>query len=95
MAGPTAQFISEDEKVKGTGVGKGNWRQAAKITPRELEVVRLVCQGFGNSRIAHMLGIHESTVKIHIRNAARSYGARNRAHLAVMVSAEHGAESAA
>lgn len=36
------------------------------ITPRELDVARLVNQGFSNREIAHRLGITEVTVKSHV-----------------------------
>ena len=36
------------------------------LTPRELEIVRLVARGFGNKRIADTLSISEGTVKIHL-----------------------------
>ena len=38
------------------------------ITPRELEIARMVCQGFGNEQIAESLNITHGTVKTHIRN---------------------------
>jgi DNA-binding NarL/FixJ family response regulator len=38
------------------------------LTPRELEMVRLVAQGFRNKPIAEALSISEGTVKIHMHN---------------------------
>ena len=41
---------------------------AAKLTDRELQVLRLVAQGLNNKDIADKLFISENTVKNHIRN---------------------------
>ncbi len=37
-----------------------------ELTPRELEVLRLLAQGAANKAIAHALGISEHTVKFHV-----------------------------
>lgn len=36
------------------------------LTPRELEVLRLLAEGTGNKEIAYRLGISEHTVKFHV-----------------------------
>ena len=41
---------------------------ASLLTPRELEVVRLVVQGLRNKEIAKRLLVSEGTVKIHLHN---------------------------
>ncbi len=44
-------------------------REAAKVlTPRELEIVRMIAQGLRNKVIAERLSISEGTVKIHLHN---------------------------
>ncbi len=44
-------------------------RQAADLlTPRELEIVRMVMRGLRNKEIARELGIAEGTAKIHLHN---------------------------
>jgi two-component system, NarL family, nitrate/nitrite response regulator NarL len=44
-------------------------REAAKIlTPREIEIVRMITQGLRNRAIAERLSISEGTVKIHLHN---------------------------
>ena len=55
------------------------------LTPRELEVAKLLTKGLGNKHIAHALGISETTVKVHIYHGAKKAGARNRTQLAVLV----------
>jgi len=41
------------------------------ITPRELQVARLVCQGFENKKIARALKMKHGTVKTHLRSIYR------------------------
>ncbi|GAA1492950.1 LuxR C-terminal-related transcriptional regulator [Curtobacterium herbarum] len=52
------------------------------LTPRELDVLRLVATGVGNREIADGLGITVNTVKYHVANLLRKHGARTRAELA-------------
>lgn len=41
---------------------------ARPLTPRELEIVRMVAKGLRNKEIARALAINEGTVKIHLHN---------------------------
>lgn len=59
------------------------------LTPRELEVLRLVARGLPNKAIAAALGIAERTVKFHLSGAMASLGATNRTE-AVARAAQHG-----
>lgn len=44
-------------------------REASKVlTPREIEIVRMIAQGLRNRAIAERLSISEGTVKIHLHN---------------------------
>ena len=54
----------------------------ARLTPRELAVLRLVSTGQQASEIAKALGLGEETVRSHIKKAQAKLGARNRAHAA-------------
>jgi DNA-binding CsgD family transcriptional regulator len=45
--------------------------ERSELTPREMEVVRLLSQGCTYGRIADRLGISEGTVTSHIKNAYR------------------------
>jgi two-component system nitrate/nitrite response regulator NarL len=54
------------------------------LTPRELDVVRLVSTGLPNKSIAHQLGLQEGTVKIHLHNIYRKLSVPNRATLALI-----------
>ncbi len=49
------------------------------LTPREIEVVRMIADGLGNKEIASQLGISDHTVKFHISSIFAKLGAANRA----------------
>ncbi|MCD6392656.1 MAG: response regulator transcription factor [Planctomycetes bacterium] len=49
-----------------------------KITPREMQIARLICRGFGNEEIAVRLNITTGTVKVHVRNLYRKTWAENK-----------------
>jgi two-component system nitrate/nitrite response regulator NarL len=51
---------------------------AKNITRRQLEILELLAEGKTNSEIANMLGLAESTVRLHLRAAYRRLGVRNR-----------------
>lgn len=60
--------------------------QVAKtLTPRELEIVRMIAQGHRNRVIAERLSISEGTVKIHLHNIYQKLGVDGRLELAVWV----------
>ena len=48
------------------------------LTPRELEVLRLIADGRSNRAIADALLLGEGTVKYHVKNILRKLGARSR-----------------
>lgn len=49
-----------------------------RMTPRELQVARLICQGFNNGEITGTLKIKPGTVKTHLRNIYRKIRVRNK-----------------
>jgi len=49
------------------------------LTPRELEVLRMLAKGSPNKEIARAMGIAEVTVKLHTRRILEKFGVRNRA----------------
>jgi DNA-binding NarL/FixJ family response regulator len=51
---------------------------AHELTPRELEILRLVAEGHSNSQLARMLWVTEQTVKFHLSNIYRKLGVANR-----------------
>jgi DNA-binding NarL/FixJ family response regulator len=55
------------------------------VTPRELEILRLVAEGLSNKEIARKLVITEGTVKNHIHNALEKLHMENRIQAAAYV----------
>jgi DNA-binding NarL/FixJ family response regulator len=53
------------------------------LTPREMEILKLVVQGMSNRRIAYHLGISHQTVKNHMTAILRKLGAAGRTEAAV------------
>jgi len=50
------------------------------LTPREIDVLRLIAKGNANKIIAAELSLTEETVKSHIRNILSKLGAKDRTH---------------
>jgi len=59
------------------------------LTARELEVLRLIRDGFRNKQIADQLTISETTVNFHIKNLVDKLGANDRTH-AVTIAVRRG-----
>ena len=62
---------------------------AAKLSPREIQVLQKLCEGKSNKEIARDLGIQEPTVKLHMKTLYRKIGASNRTQ-AAMIAKESG-----
>jgi len=58
---------------------------AKTLTPREIEIVRLVAKGHRNRAIAERLFISEGTVKIHLHNIYEKLGVDGRLELLLWV----------
>lgn len=55
-----------------------------QLTPRELDVLRLVVEGFANKEIARRLAITEKTVKTHVSSILRKLDVPDRTGAAVL-----------
>jgi two-component system, NarL family, response regulator YdfI len=55
-----------------------------ELSPREVEVLRLMAEGFGNKEIATRLGISDHTVKFHISSILAKLGASSRTEAATV-----------
>jgi non-specific serine/threonine protein kinase len=71
-----AQALAE---VGGVGAGAGAAGPVTVLTPRELDVLRLVAQGLSNPDIARRLGRSEHTVHRHLANILGKLGLSSRA----------------
>lgn len=49
-----------------------------RMTTRELQIAKFVCQGLSNEKIAQKLNIKHGTVKTHIRNIYRKIWVNNK-----------------
>ena len=64
-------WLKEDEGGKGS----------AELTPRELEVVKLIAEAHTNKQIAQVLNVSEKTVESHRGNVLAKLGMRDRVEL--------------
>ncbi len=62
---------------------------ADSVTPREMEVIRLLARGLQNKEIAAELGITQRTAKFHVGSILAKLGAGNRTE-AVTIAAQRG-----
>ena len=68
----SAESVEELEPAEAAGA------QASPLTPRQLEVLRLICEGRPNKTIARELSISDATVKLHVSAILQALGVRNR-----------------
>ena len=61
----------------------GSGRPEEAMSPREIEVLRLVAQGLANKQIGRALGISERTVKAHLGRVFRQIGVADRTSAAL------------
>jgi DNA-binding NarL/FixJ family response regulator len=67
--------------LTGHAVMPARWhaaREAVTLTPRQLDVLKLISRGFSNEEIADQLDVRPNTVKFHISEIFRRLGVRNR-----------------
>jgi DNA-binding CsgD family transcriptional regulator/tetratricopeptide (TPR) repeat protein len=64
------------------------------LSPRELEVARLVGQGLTNKQIGQTLYVSERTAENHVQHILTKLGLRNRSQIAAWASGEHDASRA-
>jgi DNA-binding NarL/FixJ family response regulator len=60
-----------------------------KLTPREIEVLRLIAAGNSNKSLADKLSLSEETIKMHVKNILSKLDANDRTH-AVTIAVRRG-----
>ena len=77
-------FLSKSsERSAGSQARVTRMTAAARLTAREVEVLRLMAEGESNQSVAEGLGITLNTVKKHVRNIVDKLKARSRTHAAI------------
>ncbi len=76
-------FPEETPKVK---IGLAD---STGLTAKEIQVLRLVCEGMEYSEIAREMGISERTVKYHVSNILQKTGYANKTRLAIAVTGKN------
>ncbi|HLK00985.1 MAG TPA: response regulator transcription factor [Streptosporangiaceae bacterium] len=77
----TRRLISEFTRVRHSPAPKS--AVLASLTPREVEVLRLVAEGLSNVEIATRLVVTEETVKTHVSHILNKLGLRDRTQAVV------------
>ena len=81
-------FVQDNHSRSATGVLRGHPGRVdpelparlGRLTPRELEVLRLVADGRSNKWIAETLSLSALTVKSHLSRISRKLGTGDRSH---------------
>ncbi|MEV0128070.1 response regulator transcription factor [Dactylosporangium sp. NPDC050688] len=79
----TARVIGQFAHRPAGPAGDGGGRLAV-LTPREVEVVRLVAAGLSNEEVARELFISPLTAKTHVTRAIAKVGVRDRVQLVIL-----------
>jgi DNA-binding NarL/FixJ family response regulator len=76
--------------LRAPGVGKiPNSLAGSNLTARERSILGLLAKGSSNKVIARALGIHDTTVRVHVRSVLRKIGVHNRTEAALYIM-QHG-----
>ena len=71
--------VSNGTEELGGRAGGAAVEEGTALTPRELEVIRLMAHGLDNQSIARDLGISTHAAKFHVASVLAKLGARSRA----------------
>jgi DNA-binding CsgD family transcriptional regulator len=79
MSARLGQLASDAGDLAVPAPAASDGASADALTPRELDVLRLLARGQTNLEIARTLVVREGTVKYHVKNILRKLGATSRA----------------
>jgi DNA-binding NarL/FixJ family response regulator len=82
MSWPRERAVSEASRHR-AGVNPARDASAARLSDRELDVLRLLCTGMDNERIARLLTVSPTTVKKHVSRILSKLKVDNRVQAAV------------
>lgn len=80
-----SRLMVDGERYFPLGLMQPDVRDSSELlSPREVDVLRGICEGKSNKEIARDLDLQEVTVKLHVKTMSRKLGARNRTHAAMI-----------
>ena len=77
---PFISPVAEEELIR-NWLEEGGSGAGSELTPRELEVVKLIAEAYTNKQIAQTLNVSEKTVESHRGNVLAKLGMRDRVEL--------------
>ncbi len=80
---PLAKHQTSKEIALHRNKSESSFLQIEILTRRELEIIKLIQQGYANREIAHLLRISEQTVKNHVSSILRRLNLRDRTQVAL------------
>lgn len=80
---PTFHPVASAKMAQEVGGSKKGTDKANQVSPREMEVLKLIASGLGNREIGEQLFISERTVKSHVTHLLEKLDLRDRTQLAI------------
>ncbi len=87
-----SRYRDDGEPASHPGAGRGE-RWLERLTPRQLEVLRLLAEGKSNKQICRALNVAEGTIKNHLYALFRQIGVSNRTEAALWLARRVPAET--
>lgn len=82
---PTHIIVLIENIVEKRKIDYNKIKDNFKLTKRELEVVKLICDGLPNKKISRMLSISEYTVKDHLKNIMQKMNVSSRSEIISLI----------